>query len=112
MSVTFTTAPRIRQLNDQLRTTFVGGVIVCTDGIQNLEDQQVAAILTAVREFNAFSEYNDPHGEHDVGIFEAAGQRVVFKIDYFDRSIRIHSPDPADPRVTTRVLTIMLADEY
>jgi hypothetical protein len=37
---------------------------------------------------------------------------VFFKIDYFDKSLRVHSPNPADPAVTERVITIMRADEY
>jgi hypothetical protein len=40
------------------------------------------------------------------------GQRVIFKIDYYDRQRQAHSPDAANPAVTCRVLTIMLADEY
>ena len=55
---------------------------------------------------------NDPHEEHDFGAFDADGQRVFFKIDYFDESLTYHSPDPADPSVTKRVITIMLAEEY
>jgi hypothetical protein len=31
---------------------------------------------------------------------------------YFDRSLNHHSPDPTDPAVTVRVITVMLADEY
>jgi Protein of unknown function (DUF3768) len=37
---------------------------------------------------------------------------VIFKIDYYDRSLNFHSPDPADPAVTERVITLMLAAEY
>jgi hypothetical protein len=55
---------------------------------------------------------NDPHEEHDFGAFDADGQRVFFKIDYYDESLSYHSPDPTDPAVTKRVITIMLAEEY
>lgn len=55
---------------------------------------------------------NDPFGEHDFGSFEVAGHKVIFKIDYFDAHRAQHSPDPADPNVTERVMTIMLASEW
>ena len=55
---------------------------------------------------------NDPHGEHDFGAFEFDGTPVMFKIDYYDKDLAFHSPDPADPTVTERVITLMLAEEY
>ena len=51
----------------------------------------------------------NPHQEHDFGSIEEAGVRFFFKIDYFDRKTEFGSADPA---VTTRVMTIMLAEEY
>ena len=60
----------------------------------------------------AYLAHNDPHEEHDFGSFQADGQTIFFKIDYFDKTLMYHSPDPADPSVTERVITILLADEY
>ena len=102
----------IRALNDQLRATGCGGAVVVTRGIAALSGQIQAAIIAAVRRFDDFSVANDPSGEHDFGLIEVAGHRVMFKIDYYAPSLCGHSVDPADPLVTRRVLTIMLAGEY
>jgi hypothetical protein len=37
---------------------------------------------------------------------------IMFKIDYFDQNLSMYSSDPAEPSVTQRVITIMLAEEY
>ena len=50
--------------------------------------------------------------EHDFGAFELEGQNLFWKIDYYDTGLKYGSPNPEDPRVTRRVLTIMLAEEY
>lgn len=62
--------------------------------------------------FDAFTEGNNPHGEHDFGTVSLGLERYFWKIDYYDSSLQLGSPDPADPAVTVRVLTIMRADEY
>jgi hypothetical protein len=45
-------------------------------------------------------------------VLEVEGERIIFKIDYYDCTMSRHSPDAADPERTERVLTIMLASEY
>src|ERR1700719_4321812 len=103
---------RIRELNDQLRQNFADGIAVMTPGIAALGGEAVERILKTIAVFDDFCHANDPHGEHDFGAFDADGHSVFFKIDYFDESLTYHSPDPADPSVTKRVITIMLAEEY
>src|SRR5438552_5903041 len=103
---------RIRALNDELRQNFAGGIAVMTPGIAALGGEAVARIVKTVAVFDDFCHANDPHQEHDFGAFGADGYKVFFKIDYYDESLTRHSPDPAEPSVTKRVITIMLADEY
>ena len=69
-------------------------------------------IFAAVQAFDAFDAGNDPWHEHDFGAVEVDGQRVFFKLEYYDLTRAMHSEDPADPTKTERVMTIMLADEY
>jgi hypothetical protein len=103
---------RIRDLNDELRHTLIGGMAVMTPGIAALGPEAVERIVKTIAVFDDFCHANDPHQEHDFGSFEAEGHVIFFKIDYFDNDLTYHSPDPADPAVTRRVITIMLAEEY
>ena len=102
----------IRALNDRFRQTLQGGTVLMTAGIIALDAEAQAGIIAAVRAFDAFSPDNDPWGEHDFGSLEVAGERVFFKIAYYDLTRAMHSEDPADPSKTERVMTIMLASEY
>jgi hypothetical protein len=103
---------RIRCLNDRLRSHFIGGQVVITPGIHSQGPAFRIACIGAVRADGAFDEADDPYGEHDFGAVRVLGHRVFWKIDYYDRALEGRSPDPSDPAVTTRVLTIMLASEY
>ena len=109
---TVSNVERIRALNDAFRRTFVGGVVMIAAGIEAMPRDQRRMLLEKVRAFDAFTDDNDPHGEHDVGSIDEGGVRCFWKIDYYDRATEMGSPDPADLAVTTRVLTIMLAAEY
>jgi hypothetical protein len=103
---------RIRTLNDQLRHHLPYVTAVMTPGVAALGQVAVDRIIKTIAVFDDFCHANDPHQEHDFGSFEAEGETIMFKIDYYDRTMTYHSPDPADPSVTERVITIMLAEEY
>ena len=110
--MTTSQANRIRALNDDLRQHLIGGGAVITLGVAALGQDAVDRIVQTVAVFDDFCHVNDPYEEHDFGSFEVEGETIFFKIDYFDRTLTHHSPDPANPAVTERVITIMLADEY
>lgn len=113
MSTNSTDAAQVRMLNDQFRRNGIGhGSILLTVGVQSLGEAAVCRLLSAIRAFDHFSADNDPWEEHDFGAVVVDDQRVFWKIDYYDRSLEQGSPNPADPDVTHRALTIMLADEY
>jgi hypothetical protein len=115
---------RIRALNDAFRAkgpiwaTVLGNAgpredgWYITDGVQAAGPLFVLEAVGRVQAFDNFTADNDPHGEHDFGAFTLAGQRLFWKIDYYDLDLRCGSPAPDDPSVTRRVMTIMLASEY
>ncbi|WP_108811909.1 DUF3768 domain-containing protein [Sphingorhabdus sp. Alg231-15] len=104
---------KIRRLNDRLRCHGLGqGSVFVTNGIQDRGYEFGVKALQQVRDFDRFTDDNDPHGEHDFGAFDLDGQRLFWKIDYYDPSLQNASNDPACETETHRVLTIMLASEY
>jgi hypothetical protein len=104
---------RIAALNDLCRTAMgVAGRLVQTQGICALPLEDQSAIREKVECFEDFGPDNDPYGDRDFGSFEHAGEKIFWKIDYYDRTLTMGSEDPSDPAQTIRVLTIMLASEY
>jgi len=107
------TTRRIAELNDLCRKAFgLAGRVFQTEGITALPQRDQSAIREKVELFDSFTEDNDPHGEHDFGAFEHEGERIFWKIDYYAPDMEHGSENPADPKQTVRVLTIMLASEY
>lgn len=80
--------------------------------MNTLPPKDQSAIREKVETFDAFTPDNDPYGECDFGAFEHNGERIFWKIDYYDTALSKGSEDPTDPQQTVRVLTIMLASEY
>ena len=77
-------AERVRLLNDAFRRSFVGGVVAVTASVEALPRERLAALLAKVRALDAFTEDNDPHGEHDFGVVDDGGARCLWKIDLYE----------------------------
>ena len=120
---------RIARLNDLARRAMgVACTAVATVGFRSLSASDQSCVRELIETYDAFDEDNDPHGERDFGTIYQLGdgqwtterprsrdderERVFWKLDYYDRDLRFGSEDAADPAVTRRMLTIMLADEY
>ena len=120
---------RIARLNDLARKAMgVACTVVATVGFRSLSEVDQSQVRQLIETYDAFDEDNDPHGERDFGAIDQLGdgrwttdrprlrdderERVFWKLDYYDRDMRFASEDAANPAVTRRVLTIMLADEY
>lgn len=103
----------IRQQNDLFRQgKSAGGTVVITPGLQAKGTPFVLRTIQIVAAFNRFTEDNDPYHQHDFGSFDIETEKCFWKIDTYDLSMSELSPDPGDPDVTHRVLTIMFASEY
>ena len=100
------TVSRIAMLNDAFRKQGIGYML--TGGVQTVTN--LMGLLQAVKDYNSFNEDNDPYGEHDFGRIDWHGDKVFWKIDYYDSNLK-NWCDPLDPKCR-RVVTIMLAEEY
>jgi len=104
---------RVRRLNDEARRGCGEHLsIVVTAGLRAEGEDFLARVSQVVQAYTNFTKDNDPYGEHDFGAFKIDGQKLFWKVDYFDLNLERHSPDAANPALTHRVLTIMLASEY
>jgi len=80
-----------------------------TTGIAALGAEAVARIVKTIAVYDDFCHANDPYEEHDFGSSEADGHVIFFKIDLYEEP---EVKDSNGQPVVTRVLTIMLAEEY
>ena len=106
----------IAEKNDAFRKAILtnpqheGGKVVLTSGIAGLDTEELAEVLTLVKNFSDFSVDNNPHGENDFGSVTVDGEKVFWKIDYFlDAQLEQGTEDTLN---AYRILTIMFASEY
>lgn len=98
---------KIAALNDEHRRSMEGCTV--TRGVVAMRSA-ANEVFVGVRDYAAFTAHNDPYGEHDFGSLKVAGEKIFWKIDYYDENLEKWC-DPLDPDCH-RVLTIMLAEEY
>jgi len=98
---------KVVALNDQLRTTFKGGRVQMTPSVYELDDRLRGRVLSVLARYKKFH----PDNEHDWGTFIFAGYSFEWRIEYRGKDGVGHSPDPADPEKTLRVLTLYAIDD-
>ena len=111
-------AEKIAKLNDRARSGFDPSARImftrgCLDAFcsgDTLSAPVAQAELIKTMRRHRFEE--DAYGERDFGAFTFRGEKVFFKVDYYDLNLEYGSEDPADASITARVVTIMLASEY
>jgi Protein of unknown function (DUF3768) len=101
----------IARLNDEFRSTFDGGKVLTTASVNKLPAELRSAALVAVQAFTVFTKDDDPYDEHDWASFILNAQRFFWTIDCYDETCTYRSKNSCDEFVTTRVLTLMLAQE-
>ena len=68
-------------------------------------------LFKELQEFSDFNPQNDPSGDRSRGEIVMDNFTYIWKIDYLDTTMTMVSDDPADPSVTTRVLSIIRTGE-
>jgi len=103
-------AVKIRATNDRLRKLLPAvehpHKVTLSEQVGALEPEALARLMLLVRDFDDFSEDNNPHGEHDLGQVEMGGESYFWKYDYYDDAFEGHQEDG------NRVLILMETSEY
>lgn len=72
--------------------------------MQVIED--LSGSIEEIRRFKEFTEDNDPYGEHEFGTIHWYGEKVFWKIDYYDQQLE-YGKEPLSPNCR-RVMTVTL----
>lgn len=102
----------IAKLNNDFRKSFIGGEVLLSAGIAAMSSEDKVNIVSLVQNFDNFTPDNNPYSENDFGTFDYKGEKILWKIDYYDLNNKYHSEDPSNPYITNRILTIMKVFEW
>ncbi len=95
------TAQRYDRLRKSIPFVRPPDTLVVTGGLAAAFSDELPSILTKVKEFDEFTEGNDPWHEHDFGAFDYKGETIFWKVDDYNGN-----------EGYDLVLTVMLASEY
>jgi len=95
------TAQRYDRLRKSIPFVRPPDTLVVTGGLATAFPDDLPSILTKVKDFDEFTEGNDPWHEHDFGAFDYKGETIFWKVDDYNGN-----------EGYDLVLTVMLASEY
>lgn len=109
----------IAELNDRVRfgldrTAKIVTTSNCLATLCREDSSPIARVVVQAELMAAFRacRFSEESPERDFGVIELRGRNVWMKIDYYDLALEFGSEDPADASVTTRVMTILLPEDY
>ena len=112
-----TSTETVAHLNDCVRLGLDprAGIVVTANCLATFADDGGMPLpLLQAQLFAAFRhcDFDADSPERDFASIVFADRKVWMKIDYYDLDLQFGSEDPADPAVTTRVMTILLPEDW
>jgi hypothetical protein len=98
---------KIIELNDQLRSTFIGGRVQMTPAVWALDTHLRHRALAALSAYKTFADDT----EHNQGVLIIENRSFEWCIEYRGKDGTGFSTNPADPEKTLRVLTLYAASD-
>ncbi len=110
---------QIARLNDRARLGLdrTSRTVITRNCVERLAEAEGAPkeqIILQAQLMAAFRHcsFTSDSPERDFAVIEFLGHKVWLKIDYYDAAMEFGSEDPADASQTTRVITILLPEDY
>ncbi len=103
---------QIRRLNEEARASDLWDLLVFSSRLHVLGPIALVKIRQIVPNYDEFFAKNNFFEEHDFGKIGFGRHKVFWIIACYGKFLSHRTVDASDERLTTRVLTTMLAEEY